>query len=428
MLISTAGSISSHLIQSWRAFFRRYKYIFPAIILFLSLTIPFFGLIPYLDGDVEFLMSHNFYSGNYLAHWMAFHPPLKLILASAIFATFGFGAYSLLGILAGITGIAAVYLTAAKLSGKRAAVISSISLSLSGIYISTALFAVDDFLMTVFLLLAFAFYIRGKYSTASIMSCLAVLTKETAIFLPLSILLVEGFHRKFHWYNLLPFAALAGWIVFVHLTGHTLWNDWNFSSEAGKGSLYTIANNFISLGMLNKYAYENWLHLFIFNYNWVFWLLAILFFIRRHWTKNYSVIIIFFVLYTTAILSFQTFAVNRYTMPVFIFIYIFAASFISTNKNTMIFLPVVLFALIASLFTSSDPVSSRIWGKEQILNQNFYLKRKIDGNDGITYNMQYLYLSRDRDRIIRQGACAAYSSELTITPEVLSILRIPQCR
>src|SRR5579883_2631729 len=130
----------------------------PAVFVFTILFTPFVGLIPYLDGDTEFLIAVNFYLGKYLSNWMPYHPPLKLLIASILFHLFGFSSYSILGYFFGVIGIIAFYYIVESLFDKQTACIGSLLLSLSGIYISSSLFSLNDFLMTVFILCAFAMY------------------------------------------------------------------------------------------------------------------------------------------------------------------------------------------------------------------------------------------------------------------------------
>src|ERR1700704_1852387 len=69
----------------------------PTVLFFTLLFFPFVGLVPYLDGDTEFLIAVNFYLGKYLTNWMPYHPPLKLFMTDILFHIFGFYSYSFLG-------------------------------------------------------------------------------------------------------------------------------------------------------------------------------------------------------------------------------------------------------------------------------------------------------------------------------------------
>lgn len=402
--------------------------VLPAISIFTFLFLPFVGLVPYLDGDVEFLIAVNFFRGHYLTNWTPYHPPLKLFLSSLFFYPFGFYSYSLLGYFFGVVGIIALYSIAKKLFDQKTAIVSSLLLSVSGMYISTGVFSVNDFLMTVFLLVSFALYVNKKYTLAAVMACFVVLSKESGIFFPVSMILVEAFQKKFRLINMLPFLVLFGWIFFLHSTGHTLWNSWNFSETRQHGSVVTLLTNVFQGKIFNKYAYENWLHLFVFNYHWVLWLVALFVLPKILWNKKLSIIFLFSFLYSLLILSFQTYSITRYILPLLPFLYLEVSLKITQTKFQFIFLPLVFYTVLMSLFTSSDPISNKIWQKNQILNEKFYINKDIDGNDGITYNMQFLYLTRERNAIIHSKACKEYVNPLMISSETLAILTIPQCK
>jgi 4-amino-4-deoxy-L-arabinose transferase-like glycosyltransferase len=372
------------------------------IILFSLLILPFLGIIPYLDGNIEFRIAHNFYSGNYLTNWATYHPPLKPLMSSVLFFFFGVSAYTLLGYLLGVAGIISIYFIAKKIFDKQTAVLSAIFLALSGLYVSTSLFSLNDFIMTVFLLISFAFYVHKKYLLYAVAISLAVCAKETAIIFPVSIMLVEAFHKQFRWQHLLPIMILGGWILFLKTNGHGLWNAWNFSESQHKGIIYTVMDNIFSLKMFNAYAYENWRHLFIFNYNWVFWLLAMIAIPKLKIDINTKIFLAFTVLYAGVILTIQTYTITRYVLPVLPFVYIIAAHYLVQLKQYKVFaITIVMLIVTSALFTSDDPVSNSIWKKTTMYDRSFY-SQKLDGNDGITYNLQFLQLAKERDSIIRK--------------------------
>jgi hypothetical protein len=67
------------------------------------------------------------------------------------------------------------------------------------------------------------------------------------------------------------------------------------------------------------------------------------------------------------------------------------------------------------LFTSSDPVSINIWGKEEVFGESVYqLHRHLSGNDGLTYNLQYLLIARKRTALIKK---AHYQKRSVLSPQ-----------
>ena len=67
--------------------------IFPAIaiFLFLILTLPFINTLPYMDGNIDFIQTLDFYTGGlnqYFFNWGTIHPPLKLVLITPFYFLF----------------------------------------------------------------------------------------------------------------------------------------------------------------------------------------------------------------------------------------------------------------------------------------------------------------------------------------------------
>lgn len=378
------------------------------IVLFTALFIPYLYLIPGNDGNLEYLFAYHTFQGDQLANWLLTHPPFKLLLFILFFNLFGYLSIGYVGLLVGVAGIVALYFISKTLFDEKAAIISAILLALSGLYMSVGIFSINDFVMTVLLLVAFSFYIRSNHVWYAVFASLAVFTKETAILFACSVVLTEFlFTRRVKLIHFLPFVILIGWMTYLQQTGHTLWNDYNFSPTADKGIIVTILNNLFTFQFLNQYAYGNWLHLFIFNFNWVFWLLAVFSFIviDKLKRKEFVVIGLFIAAFVFTILSLQTFTINRYTLPVLPFVYLFAGVTLSRMKFKYAVMPLVLCLALLSYFTSNDPLSNRIWPKTEVLGEKIYLNVKMDGYDGITYNNQYLEIMKRRTEMLQQGNC-----------------------
>lgn len=410
--------------------YRRYKLLLLPIAIFTVLFLPYLNVIPANDGSLEFLQSKQWLLGNNLISLMLDHPPVKLIILSFFFKLFGYQSTCYIGLLFGICGIIALYSIAKKLFDEKIALLSSILLSTSGLFIAVGLFSIRDFLMTIFILIAFAFYLYTRYALYAIFICLAVLTKETAIFFAASILLSDIFTKKaIKFISFTPILALVCYIGFIHFSGHHLWNDWNFSRTARDGSALTMMYNLLTLQIFNKYAYENWLHLFIFNFNWVYWILVIISFFHiktAAMKKNLFPLGLFALLFISMVLSFQTFTINRYILPLLPFVYLFASFGVYQMKGKPIFITLLVTFSLVSLFLSVDPISNMIWQKTHLLGEDIYLNKSLDGDDGITYNMQYLVIMKKRTAMLQRGDCNL-SPLIAYTPQTLSTFNIPTC-
>jgi hypothetical protein len=439
------------------------KIILLSIVVFLILNLYTLGAVPYLDGNIEFVESYDLYSGgvnNWFNNWQTVHPPLKYFLSSLLHKISGVNtlSHTLIGTVFGVVGIIFVYLTGRKVFNKTSANFSAFFVATSGMYLSVGMFSLKDYLVAIFVVAAIYFYISNRYFYSILCSSFAVLTKETAIILPISILVCEVLFaisksylslklriksllsenknsvitlivhlRNKKFINLgkkltlltIPLIVNLLWFTYLKYMGKEVWSDWNFSSTADRGSVYTVVNNLLTLEFLNEYAYQNWLQLLLLNFNWLYWLLIIVFlFITLRKRKKimskdavkikfFVTASIFFVIYFITVLSFQTYTIPRYALPLIMLMFVFAGFalgklwlFLPTFRLFMITALSVL--IFASLFSSSDPVSSTIWGKTEVLGQEIYaLNEKLSGNDGITYNYQYNILVKKRSDTIR---------------------------
>lgn len=401
------------------------------ILLYIILFVPYITIIPGNDGGLEYLFSYQWYKGQYLLHLLSLHPPLKLILYSIFFKLFGFQSTGYVGLIFGIAGIYALYIIGSKLFSKKVAVLSAVLLASSGLYLSVGVMGIHDYLMTVLILIAYAFYVNSRYIYYAVFISLAILTKETAFFFAASILLYDIFIRKNITFAIfVPLIILSWYIEFVHFSGYHLWNDWNFSQTAKDGSVMTMVFNLVTLHLFNDYAYENWLHLFVFNFNWVYWILAIISFafIRsKEQLKTFAPIGIFFFIFLITVLAFQTFTINRYILPLLPFLYLFVSYGVSKLPLKPVFVVLLLTVTFLSLSKSVDPVSNLLWQKTLVLTQDLYLNQKIDGDDGITYNMQYLSVMKTRNDLIKKGDCA-FPHLIAYDSSILKLYNINSCK
>lgn len=411
--------------------------------LFVALYVPFLDILPYLDGNIDLVKSSDFYSGGIgrlLANWNSMHPPLKQILSSVSFGVFGVGqkSFNFIGLPFGLFGIIFIYLLARRLTNTTSALTVSFLFAIYPLYISAGIFSLVDFLLTVIILGALYFYSKQNYIFYSLFASLAFLTKETGILLALAVLVAEValdiknlFRLKkrpginfLNWILVFfPFLVALAWDSFLKSKGGVLWQDWNFSGVSEKGSVYTVFHNILTFNFLNKYAYQNWQELLILNFNWVYTLLGTLGIIFLFSRKNFEslkdfikdkkiyksifVIILFCLLYFFTVLTFQTYTIPRYGLPLGPFL-VMGASFSllallkSYKVTAVIALAFVILVSIVRLFLSVDPVSTKIWGLENVLGQKVYsLRTSLAGNDGITYNIQYLQIAKKRsDKIL----------------------------
>lgn len=406
---------------------RSHKYLILALIVFTLLSLPFIGSVPYLDGNIDFVKAHDFYKGSLstvLNDFRSTHPPVKEIASSIFFLIGGVNSvsYGLIGFILGILGIIFFSSVARLTTDKSVSNISTLLLASSPLFVSTGIFALTDYILTVLIIASVYFYTKQKYILYAICASLAALTKETGIVFALSVLAVEIITSKEKIkkiiIGIIPIISFIGWFAFLKINGQSFWSDWNFSETASRGTVFTILNNVITLNIFNKYAYQNWLQLFFLNFNWIFWPIALIgaaTLLKSHQNnkkilvnKTWLIILVFCVTYFILVLSFQTYTIPRYALPFepfFLTAVALGVSAISRKFKTYKY-PIYLFLfaiILIRLFTSIDPISIRFWGKANILGQNFYGLNNppsLSGFDGITYNLQYNLAVYKRTNII----------------------------
>ncbi len=409
-----------------------------AIFLFILLTVPFIATLPYMDGNIDFVQTNDFYSGGinqYFSNWNTVHPPVKLLIALPFYFLFGISSvsYSFPGILIGIAGIVGIYLLTKDLFDQKTANLTTVFFSIYPLFIANSIFVMRDYLLTIFLLISLLFYIRKKSILYAISCSLAILTKEPALLLPSIVVVVEiieliikrGFNLKKTVLKITvlmaPFGVYFIWKLVLDANNKSSWNEWIFTKTENKGALSTIINNLLSFNFINPYAFEHWKQLFFLNFNWIYFFIILLgfavyflsrkkIFFYKNW-RNLKVILIIFIFsisYLLTVLSLQTYTIPRYALPLIPFILIALAKSIVIFKNlyfqTMLILIVFGF-LLTSLFFSLDPVATHLWGKTRIFDQKIYaLNDQLAGNDGITYNIQYLLIAKNRSETILKAS------------------------
>lgn len=418
------------------------------IFLLLSLSIytllylPFIGNIPYLDGNIDFIQTYDFFTGGFtkfFSNWGSVHPPFNFLLTNIAFL-FGINPsiYTTLGLIEGLASILAIHYLTKNIIAKDTANLSSLLLAVCPLFIAVGIFALRDFLIIPLLLFSFYFYKKEKYVEYAITASAAILTKETMLLLPISIVLTELVTIKKEYpvktskkitkvtSLVLPLFIFIGWLQFLQINNQTPWHDWLFTKTASKGTIYTIIYNSITGNFLNKYAYQQITQLFTLNFNWVYWTISsigILVYIKKKIYRQHALekikkkynlakgktilaIIIFSITYMFFVLTIQTYTIPRYILPLIPFMLILTSSAVkyislSFPKTKYVLTIILSTAITGSSFFSIDPISIKLWNTTDILGERLYnLPSSLAGNDRITYNMQYLLLTKHRTNLL----------------------------
>jgi len=134
-------------------------------------------------------------------------------------------------------GIIAIFKLTQKIFNRQTARISAILLATSPLFLATGIFGLTDYLLTALILIALAYYVKGKYFFYSLGASLAVLTKEPGLLLPMSAVFIELVYLVRNLiagksvdgklkisFCFLPFLAAYLWGLFIRTSGQTIFN------------------------------------------------------------------------------------------------------------------------------------------------------------------------------------------------------------
>jgi len=146
------------------------------LILFSLLYIPYINSIPYLDGNIDFVRSWRFYTGGlkeYFENDRTVHPPFKFFLVSLFFKIFGVDvfSYNILGFILGIIGIIFIFNFVKDFLGVETAKIATPLIAFYPLFLSTGIFSLADYILTILIIVSLYFYLKEKYFLYSL-NCL----------------------------------------------------------------------------------------------------------------------------------------------------------------------------------------------------------------------------------------------------------------
>lgn len=411
----------------------RIPFIVYPILLFSILTLPYIVNVPMLDGNIEAVQSYFIHVGGMqlnLERNSTIHPPLKMLIQALFYDLLGpkFIIFNLIGYSIGIIGILSLYSLCRSLGNTFVTKSTTLLFSIYPLFIANSLFPPNDFIITCLLLFVVRAYL--KKSSLLFASTLTAITlvKETgllalAIFIFIDLLFTFKKREKRMFYYLIPLASFFFWMIYLRINGQGEWSDHLFTETASRGTIYTIFYNLTHLKIFNPYAVSHGQQFLFLNYNWVILTISTILTIyyllfkknRKHFFRHITqdvqllktiiIMFLFSVGYYLTVLTLQTYAIPRYALPIIPFLLLwFCASLLAIKSmflRTTVF-TLVFIILIVSLVTSIDPIPTFLWGKTNVLGQSIYATNpRSAGNDGITYNMQFLFISSSRTQILK---------------------------
>ncbi|MBI2028424.1 MAG: glycosyltransferase family 39 protein [Candidatus Levybacteria bacterium] len=407
-------------------------FVFIPLIIFTFLFVPLIDTPVCWDAAAEWGLVNVFYNQGIHDYSIIniTHPPFKPFLASISFSLFGSStiSYNLVGFLVGHIGILGIYFLSKSLFNKNVAVVSSLLLSTSPLFLANGVNNLNDYMLTSLIILALYFYSQRKLSLYTVIISAAVLTKETAALVPLSVLFIEFvfnlFTKQIFKKNTIakflmltiPLISLFVWHQYARINGRV--NTWGWNSDRGAFSM--VINNLLTLNIFTSYTKEHIARLLFLNFNWVYWIIVgigAVFGLKKirlmkiekyilnaqQKEKTIFIIFLFVITYVLTVMTFQVPPTARYHLPLIPFLLVGVAVVINKYITKMPISGILLFGAInfVGLFFSIDPISSYIWGVQVMEGQRTYTKST--GDDALVYNLQYLLILRQRrNEIISQ--------------------------
>jgi hypothetical protein len=245
---------------------RKIKTYFPLVIIFLSLVLFSPALTNFFSGDdwfhlnisriTNFQQFLNFFSFSLTPQSAAFYRPIPTQVFFFVFhSLFGLNPLPYYLFILGVFGFSLylVYLLAKKISGSEK--LALLTLFFYGFSVTNFtrvyfLSAFQEIAMVVFVLLACLFYLKNESLKNTLYSVLffvlALGSKETAVVLPLILLLISWWKKRINFWRLLPFGLILGFYLFFRFFhfGGVVGESylWDFSAKRALNTLswYTL--------------------------------------------------------------------------------------------------------------------------------------------------------------------------------------------
>lgn len=431
---------------------------------FLLVTFRFWGEAPALDPMVIYRESTIFHKEGFSGITRLgydIHPPLIYLINSLFFTLFGYlpGSYNLAGFSVFAATEVIFYLFVRRIYGRGVGVVSTWLLFGNPLVIVNSFYLGNDLLIMSGLILSLTALILNFRLIFSLSLGLIVLMKEPALVViggyflltlgKIASDLLRG-HRKSKTYYLerifpflLPSLFFIAWSFFLRSSGTHEWREHLFI-EGNKNSFLLVFDNFLKLKIFNVFLFQNLVNLFSFNFQWFYILLASSSLLASRIVlrqkpkfddgqrRTFSFLFFLSLLYILLALSFPTWTVLRYGIPVYPLIFLgFGLAWMGiphTWLKSLVF-SLALILTVISNFITVDPITIYLNGGFLTLdNQRFYnTSFWYGGPDRIDYNQQFLTAVADQNRLIkkfvRSGAdvLLTYCDRLKLGEKIWSI-------
>lgn len=316
-----------------------------------------------LPGDIPEILSRG-------------HPLLFMFIYGCFFKIFGTSVIGvhIFSVLISILFVAISYRLAERFFSAEVALLSSLLLIVQPLFFAQSVFVLPEIMLGVFSLLSIYYYLRQKIGVAVIWAALALLTKETAIVLPVVLLVMEGlkFFRKEITTKQMVVKMLIIFIPYyvfgIFLVIQRIQNGWFF---------YPYHTGFISFSSSNMYfRLLGYLKFLLISQGRFTWLLIFLMAIPvaifrdkisfRNWVANgwkelapQTFVNLTLLVYIAGILGYSAlnYPLQRYILLIYPVFTIFVVNLVlgfAKDKKILSYATVLLFMFISIFFIKSN--------------------------------------------------------------------------
>ncbi len=400
---------------------------------FIILTRHYWGETPPLDSMVYFRQTTEFYthglSATFQNNYGMLHPPLFFQLQSIFFAVFGVSpaSYTLFGYCLLTTTSVIFYFAVKHIFNRRTALIATLLLFTNPHIIVSSFYPNPDVILLSVFILTLLSHTYNKKRLLLFCYPLLFLAKETGLIICAGFICIRLFTILFSHSTLktklrsmasellicVPVIIIFSfWSSYANAHG----SDWKFllHEDTNESSyvMFTI-KKILTLGFINTHLMQNIYNIFILNFQWIYalFLLCFAFFKKPPATGEYQRrfahgLLVTSALYLCVALSFPTWTIPRYGIPMLLSLFFFLSLYLNQIKRPLLYIGIVILftviTFVANVY-SIDPITSRI-GKLFIFNELLYdSKLNSNGLDGLVYNFQFIKPVSLQNRLIQRA-------------------------
>lgn len=406
---------------------RHWALLFPVlgVVFYISALSRFWGVPPDLDAMVNLRESLQFcdtgLSGLLAARGGGSHPPLLYALNCVAFKSFGFspGSSNFAGTLLYLGIVFSTFQLFKKLSAAWIAGVVSLFVAVQPFVVIHTFYPMNEALMCLIYLWLLSALLSQRTPYIFALCFVAAFVKSTFLGLILPPLLVYTIADRKLWVRRLActfvplILGIAAWNVALFASGGHAWNS-EIKGTAETNPYLIIIERLLKFEFADVYFQQNIVNGLVLNFAWVpaiFSLLALLYArpkLQNQWCLFVALVSSASVGYTILALSFPTWTIPRYSMPLNFCCLLLSGALVVklvtiSNQKTLALIAAILLATagVAGTLDSNDHVTLFFAPSFKLYGARFYsIAYNWRGPDRVDYNVQFAKASRAQEEFI----------------------------